>query len=184
MTEESLFTRLGEVELEASPYTSTRVMARYDELQRQNKRLVWWRSLALGSSMALIVFTVTTLIVPQFFNSKHLASGVIDQAFSLHVDTDPAIAERTEYALVELPEGLAFYSDKFPEVASRKSLMIPRAVMENAESIPLTLKGSRKGDQRVFVTYYDSEHQSRCPLRRELRLPRGSRKESDAPQFS
>ena len=148
-----VFDQLSQVPLRANPYLATRVMT---ELQARNRNrgLRFWKTLAVGSSAvsaALVVaFVMLSLRGPAF-------EAFVDRPFVVKMEVTDLRNHPIAKAEIQLPDGVYFDLDQFPELRNERSLTLRWRNQGTSEFIPFVLTSNVEGVKRVTVKFYDEQ---------------------------
>jgi hypothetical protein len=62
----------------------------------------------------------------------------------------------TNFASIELPEGVYFYSEKFPEVRNERKLEFAFQSIKSTQ-LPFVIHSDSKGEKEITLTFFDKE---------------------------
>jgi hypothetical protein len=141
---------------EPSPYLKTRVLAQLRE-RRQAGRLKIWKTLAFLSPVA------SMLVVAGFW-----FAGLQGAAYSAHVGDRVLVRVEVEqlqnqgvrFAEVELPAGVYFYSERYPELKEKRSVVLAWNDQMDVSNLPVVIQGQATGSKQIKIRFQDSEHRT------------------------
>ncbi len=143
---------LKSVELNPSPYMKTRVLAHVRERAHARKVRIWkWFGILSPIASMMIVAGFFYLTQPNFkaeINQPILVSVEVKQVNTLHA----------ELAEISLPDGVFFYSKKYPELKEKRTLTVSAEAFANG-SLPLVIKSENTGKKSIKVQFKDNNNQ-------------------------
>lgn len=148
----ALLGRLRDTETaEPSPYLKTRVLARVREEKRKASRVRQWLWGFCGATATGAVAMIAWIQV-----SSPTFKAVAHQPVAVRVDMKDLGGKNIARATVELPEGVQFFSKKFPEIAAKTSLDLPVAAAPHA--LPIVIQADEAGMKSVKVRFFNEEN--------------------------
>ena len=149
------------VNVEASPFLKTRVMARIKESQKRNGALKLWKILS-GGLATLSAVLLVLLVSPLNRHTEDTAlNAQVGKTVVLRIDADDVLMsiQDVTFAEVELPDGMKFESKRFPQVAQQNTL---RLRLENSQQqlgyLPIPIRAHSDGIKTVQIRYLNSEY--------------------------
>jgi len=94
--------------------------------------------------------------------------AAIDTPFVVRVDVEELKAYQIARAEIELPHGVFFYSQKYPEIQDQRSLALAWNAEINNTQLPFIIRSSETGSKIVTVRFFDFE--GRIVATRELKI--------------
>lgn len=150
--------KLRGLDLRPSPYMKTRVMALYREKQRKSQQIRFWRVFsALSGSIAAAVIVLALSPLNPFSASNGYYGATVNRQIAIRLDLS-AESEQVAYVEVTLPNGVEFYSKRFPELASQRMLTLPKP-QGAGESLPIVVLSNQAGIKDVTVKFLGSDKQ-------------------------
>jgi|SRR5579885_3196532 len=145
-----------------SPYMRTRLLAMIREKKSESRRLRFWRIWGLSGGMAaaalLVVFAIRASAPASYFG------GTVNRDMAIRLDLS-AEAPQVAFIEINLPEGVQFFSKSYPELASRRVLLLEKPA---GSSLPIVVRSADSGVRDVKVKFLDSE--KRVVAMRTLRI--------------
>ena len=143
-------------------FLKTRVLSHLKVQDRLKDKLRFWQRVGALSSIALMV--VLGIV---FFYEKPLPvyQATADEPFVVKIEVSPNYKEQIEYARIELPNGVSFYSNRYPELSEKRSLEL---AWQGSEDFPFVIKSSLVGTQKVKVKFFGKD--SKIIFERELNI--------------
>lgn len=143
----TLFSQLREMEVEASPYLKTRVLAHLDEQKKIRRSLLFWKLLSAGSVMSVVIVGFLALGLYQ----KAPSDGVTKQAYVIHLDFNQADKNLVAHAEVELPQDVHFVSSN-KAIQEERKLKLPVQVKEAGRGkLPFVVTSEFSGEKEIKV---------------------------------
>ncbi len=145
--------RLENHKLDVPAFLETRVLSEYRSNQKHSHQLFVWKSIALTLSLLIIAFV-------GFYQIQYHSTfqAIAFQPIELQIDLKEARSSKIAYALVELPDGVQFYSKKFPEVGNKKSLKFNLAKkIDKFDYYSIVVHSNSVGLKKIKVHFFDSE---------------------------
>lgn len=135
----------------APPFLAQRVLATHRE--RQSARGVRiWRYFAVAASACSLVLAIL-LLMP-----SHTFSAHINQPVAVRLEVKEISHEEVAQIEIQLPEGVAFYSEKYPELKTQRTLAM-NWTPNGTDSLPFIIQADRAGVMAVKVRFYNGAHQ-------------------------
>jgi hypothetical protein len=148
----NLFQKAREIELEPSPYFETRVLASCRLFQRQQSHIMKWRFFGLVSSCAAALLLI--LFLSQTENGVFKAN--IHKAVAVRVTVEQAPDQMVAFAQVDLPEGVYFYSKRYPGLREQRRMRLPAELFSKQKELPFVVMAENSGKKTVRVSFFDS----------------------------
>ena len=152
-------------EFEVSPYMKTRVLAALAERHSKSSSLIFWKRLALLTS-GVFLFTLAFNTYWVFQNPTYEAH--IGQAFLVRIELKDLKKYQISEARIELPAGVQFYSEMYPELENQTSLVLNLQDTPSATYIPFIVKASEMGTKALQVKFFNQNRESVAT--RELKI--------------
>lgn len=144
---ESIFARLKGLEIEASPYLKTKVLAHLNEEKKHKSSLLFWKLLSVGSLCSLILLGFISV---DLFQNSH-SDGAIKQAYVIHIDFNQSDKEQVVRAEVELPSDVHFASSN-NTIREERKLKLPVAVKSLGKGkLPFVVTSDSSGEKQIKV---------------------------------
>lgn len=144
-----IFEDAEKISLSPTPYLKTRILAevRSSELEANGKS---WKRWAIVSPVAVAVILLITFLLwtPAFKVS-------INQHVLVKVEVKQIKDLKVAYAEIELPEGVAFYSDRYPEMNSQRILTLGWSPSPAKSHLPFIIQSSTPGTKTIRVKFFD-----------------------------
>ncbi|NIS37623.1 hypothetical protein GWN26_00270 [Candidatus Saccharibacteria bacterium] len=151
-----------------SPFLKTRVLALYRERVKSRRGLLFWRLATfsgVGFGMAAIAFL---LIVRGPLSSS--STGLPDTQFKALVGQPMAIqlkpagvgmSSNDAFRRVEvlLPDGVRFYSLKYPQISKWKQISLEREKLAEKAKFPVIIRSDTAGTKTIKVRFVNVEGQ-------------------------
>jgi hypothetical protein len=160
LTEQNVKRVLGQARRaapEPSPYLKTRILAELRS-RGQDRRLRIWKFVALGSGAfsALIVASL-------FLVSKHSTEGSyvaqVNERVLIRVEVERFQGQGVKFAEVELPAGVNFYSEKYPELKDLRSVTLAWNENMNVSRLPVVIQATETGSKKIRIRFLGGEHE-------------------------
>jgi hypothetical protein len=146
-----VFDGLRALPIEADPYLDTRVLAQLRERKRSGHSLAWWRRLAIGSS-AVSAVALALLVV--WFVRGTTYEAFVDQPFVVRIELKDLNQDKIAKARIELPEGVYFDIEQYPELKDQKTLTL-HWTKRDSEVFPFVLSATEAGVKTVKVKFFN-----------------------------
>lgn len=146
---EKVYQSLRQLPYEASPHLETRVLALMRERKAPRQALTWWKSLAIGAS-AFSVLAVAVMGYWMFRGTTYEA--FVDQPFVVRIELKTLDQSQIAKARIELPEGVFFDIDEFPELREQRVLSL-RWTKRDTGVFPFVLSASEAGLKTITVRF-------------------------------
>jgi len=147
-----VFDGLRQMPLEPDPFLETRVLAQLRERRGHGTSLAWWRRLAIGAS-AFSVLAVTLLVMRNVSGSSYEA--FVDQPFVVRIEMKTLNQEKIAKARIELPPGVHFDIEDYPELKAQAQLTLHWTKQEAGGVFPFVLSATEAGAKTVKVKFFD-----------------------------
>lgn len=135
----------------ATPYLETRVMARLRERYLQRQKLRFWQRVGATS---LGVALVLAMVISLQINSPAFHKGIAGKATLVQVEVSDFRSEGVAYAEVVLPDGVVFYSKKYPNLVTQRKLKVQW--QETLANLPFVIRGDETGKHYIKVRFFDT----------------------------
>ncbi len=116
--------------------------------------LTAWFNVGLATACSILI----GFFVIQNASNKSFSVAGLDRPLLIRVEIpteqDLSKSEATFFAMVELPEGMEFYSGRFPEIRNQRSLRVDLASLSEKD-FPVLVKGTSLGKREVTVRFFD-----------------------------
>jgi len=148
---DQIFQKVGR--LEAPDFLEARVFAQWRGRQEASARI--WKRLALVSS-ALGFGAVGVLIgvicwTPDF-------RAFVDQPFAVRIELKKLPTDQIKLVKIELPQGVEFYVEKYPQIREQHSLSLRWTKEMNRSVLPIVLRGAEQGKKIIRVRFLDEDN--------------------------
>lgn len=151
----AVFEKLKGVELEASPYLETRVLAQWRERGQGMKRFLFWRNAAVASGFLCVAMAFAFL-----FQMKRGSdfTAFVDRPFVVRVSVSDLKEAKIARAEIVLPEGVFFDIEDYPELRAQRTLSLKWSPDSRKELVPFVLNSTQGGARTVTVRFYDEQN--------------------------
>lgn len=141
-----ILSALSNQNTEAPPYIKSRVLSTLKSNQHA-RQMKFWKWFGILSP------TVSAIAIGVFFVfSSPVFEAETNQPVMVKVELKKMSELQVEFAEIELPEGVYFYSSKFPEIRSQRKVRVAANVILSDE-LPLVIKSEVKGKQTIKVQF-------------------------------
>lgn len=163
----------SETELSVSPFFKARVMATVRAIERKPRfaklfefglvrRFLFMRSHFVYGAAAVLVVGLGGLGFSIFkkFQNTLLENGFSVAAYqpvSLRLDTKKLVPKGITHAVIQLPDGVSFYSAKFPAIQEQDHIKLPVPQSELSSTVPVVIQASMTGVKWVRVKFVDEQ---------------------------
>ncbi len=150
----TVFNGLRQLPHEAEPYLETRVLAQLRERRKHGNSLVWWKRLAIGTS-AFSALAVALLVV--WFVRGTTYEAFVDQPFVVRIELKDLNQEKIAKARIELPPGVRFDIEQYPELKDAKTLTLHWTKQDSTGVFPFVLSATEAGLKTVKVKFFNAK---------------------------
>jgi hypothetical protein len=143
--------------LQAPPFLKTRVLAHWREKEARARNLRWWQrvaatSLALSLSLVLWVTLRSGSSVQSF-------QATANQPVAVKVEMHELKMAEVAQVEIELPEGVQFFSLKYPDLQSHRKLSLAWNPTLDSASLPFVIQSSLVGKRAVKVRFLNGKNE-------------------------
>lgn len=147
----SMFLKVGNSQLEPSPFLKTRVLIHVKEGQKHQKTVRFWQFFSASSFAVMLLigfYAIHTL------NSVK-NNGIANQAYVIHVEFNQDDLSKVAKAEVMLPEEVNFMSSK-GKVHSQRQMTLPVQIKTAGRGkLPFVVSSSVEGEKNIRVRLLD-----------------------------
>lgn len=151
---QKILNRLQSVSFQADPHLEMRVLARLGERRKKKLLFYWWRNLAIGGFTCSAAMVALLLIV--LFRTTEYEAFVY-QPFVVRIEVSDLKKVVIARAQIELPEGVYFDIDEYPELRNQRLLTVYWKNQGENHLFPMVLKATEEGTKAVLIRFFD-EH--------------------------
>jgi hypothetical protein len=134
-----------------SPFLDTRVLARLRE-NAQRATLRRWRRWAIVSPLA-----AAALVLSIFLYRPAEFQAPVNTSVLIRVEVEELRGSAISYAEIELPDGVIFYSERYPELAGEREIRLAWFDRYEEDSLPIVVRASKPGLKRVKLRFLDQD---------------------------
>ncbi len=161
-TSKDLMRPAAKLAVSAPPFLAQRILAQLETNKQQRKQVTWWRWAALLSpavSLVLVLGLLNFNLSTQDPLSHEEANftALTDRAYAVRVELEEVETIGAQRVQILLPEGVAFFSRDYPELAEKNSLELELDPSLNLEALPFVISSSHEGIKRVLIRFFDSD---------------------------
>lgn len=128
----------------SAPFMKTRVLAILEE-RKNAKKMLFWKWIGFLSPVASVVaFVLFTYVSTPTFTADIMQPVMVKVELKQASDIEVAFAE------IELPEGVFFYSAKFPELKDKRSIRVAWSALK-ANELPLVVSSNHTGKKTIQI---------------------------------
>ncbi|HLE10358.1 MAG: hypothetical protein A2504_04325 [Bdellovibrionales bacterium RIFOXYD12_FULL_39_22] len=133
------------------PYMKTRILARFREKkQKTGGVLMLWKQIALsGAALAIVIVFGLRFFADDFIRAN------LNTPLAVKVEIGELKKANVAYAEIVLPDGVVFYSKKFPELNKESSLVLDWEVAVRNGHLPFIIEGIGEGNKVIVLKFYD-----------------------------
>jgi hypothetical protein len=147
-----VFNEARQMDLHPSPYMKTRILAELRDRKSRKQSVNLWKRVAAGCfAMALGLLIWTSTMKSTAFEA------VVNQPYVVRVEMAELQTELIAGAEIELPDGVYFYSEAYPELKEKRNLDLAWNGNLNKPVLPFVINGEHKGIKEVKVKFFDRE---------------------------
>ncbi len=139
---------------EPSPYLKTRILAEYRS-RRQEQRIRWWKFLTLGSAAASAMVVAGLFLITQ---PKGAYVAQVDEKVLIRVEVEKLQGTGVKFAEVDLPDGVHFYSEKYPELKDLRSVTLAWNENMDMSRLPVVIQASEAGAKKIRIRFLNNDH--------------------------
>jgi hypothetical protein len=152
--------RLKSVELEPSPFLSTRIQANLRATSQPAPPQWSWKSWKTTLSLSVAFSVALVLLVALVQGPKLLQSNVnsyaLGKPYLIRVDVRELDPDEVAYAEIEIKgESAQFKSKAFEQLAEVKKITVNGEIFKNKQYLPIVVEGIKKGKSEVSVNFFD-----------------------------
>jgi hypothetical protein len=135
-----------------TPYLKTRVLARLREQKSRSHafKWKWFAALSSASTLGLLAFFL--------LNSNPDFTARSGQPVLVKVELQNLNVTTVAYAEIELPEGVHFYSGKYPEMNGKRSLTLAWDSSFDQGKLPFVVKSDEAGSRKIHIFLKDGNN--------------------------
>jgi len=133
----------------------TRILAELRERQGKRK-LNFWKALAFASP-ALSLALVAGFWYAGLQNSANYSAHVGDHVL-VRVEVEQLKDQGVRFAEIELPAGVSFYSERYPELKERRTVVLAWNDQMDVSHLPVVIQSQAAGAKQIKIRFQDSEH--------------------------
>lgn len=137
-----------------SPFLATRVLAELKE-RRLNRRLRFWKIFGVVSpamSLALLL-----LVWAQLDSQVTMYDAKVGSPYVVRIEMAELDPRKIAQAEIILPEGVHFFSEKYPEIREKRQLSLQWNGQFEQAHFPFVITGKRDGTKKVKVRFYGED---------------------------
>lgn len=154
---QEIFRKTKEIEIPAPPFMKTRIMASVMSSKKRKRALVFWRSLAVVSFSML--FVVTSLFLYRGEDAYDAYSAFVNRPVAIKVEMQVLEENAIVAAVIDLPEGVTFYSKKHPSIDGKRYLKLAFKDGFKKPHLPFVVKSDDSGTREISVRFYDKNNE-------------------------
>jgi hypothetical protein len=143
---------IGSDAIQPPPYMKTRILARFRELNRKAGVLMWKKLIFAGAALAILVVFGLKIFVYDF------TSANIGVPLAVKIEVNELKNSQIAFAEIVLPDGVMFYSQKFPEFREKRSLTLDWEIAVKNGHLPFVIEGGSAGRKVIVVRFFDLEN--------------------------
>lgn len=156
-TSQDIFKQVKDIEIEPSVYMKPRILARLNEISPSRFSLFFWKMLGLSSS-AVALGLALFVTISHYLPSENPAFKALTHEL-LAVKIDVYQAESVARMDIILPDGVQFYSEKFPQLNELSQLSLAVNEQMSLKGLPIVVKGQTEGVKRLTIHFYNAKHE-------------------------
>jgi hypothetical protein len=101
----------------------------------------------------MMVFVVSLT----FFHAapKDTYSALTGKPFVVRLELEQLRREHVDYASIELPAGVYFHSDKYPDIKTQNRLEVAVAELGDLEKLPFVIRSDDGGTKQITISLFD-----------------------------
>lgn len=146
-----LFDAADEALPEPSPFLKTRILASLMEAETR-ATLRRWRRWAILSPLAAAALVLCILVYrPAEFRAP------VNTNILIRVEVEELRGSAVAYAEIELPDGVTFYSEKYPELKKARAIRLAWLDGYEADTLPIVVQASMPGLKPVKFRFLDRD---------------------------
>lgn len=139
-----------ELKAEPSPYLKYRVLNQCRELKRRSRWLKAWQwSTATTLAMGLLGWALLLKSPSASFQAA------LHRPQLVRMEVTDLAKEQLARAQIELPHGVYFYSEEFPDLEKQRRISFEWSVGEEAEHLPFVVTAKETGVKTIKVKFFD-----------------------------
>jgi hypothetical protein len=142
---------------EPSPYLKTRILAELRS-RNQERTVRIWKFLALGSGAFSALIVASLFMISKSNEGTYVAQ--VDERVLIRVEVQKFEGQKdVRFAEVDLPAGVHFYSEKYPELKEQRSVTLAWNNDMNLTRLPVVIQASESGSKKIRIRFLGSEHE-------------------------
>ena len=141
---------------EPSPYLKTRVLAELRS-RNQERKLRVWKFLALGSGAFSALIVASLFLVSKSAKDGSYVAQVNERVL-IRVEVEKLQGQGVKFAEVELPKGVQFYSERYPELKDLRSVTLAWNESMDLSRLPVVIQATEAGSKKIRIRFLGSDH--------------------------
>jgi hypothetical protein len=141
-----------ELSPEPSPYLRTRVLATLRE--RAQQQSLWkWKAIAFLSPALSLVLAAAFFWVGTQRSTSELYSARVNERVLVRVEIERLQTEGVRFAEVELPAGVSFYSERYPDLKDKRTLTVALSPDMDISHLPVVIQSGSEGSKKIKIRF-------------------------------
>jgi hypothetical protein len=142
---------------EPPPYLKTRVLAELRSRQQDSRLRVWkFFAIASGAFSVLIVSSLALMSSRTSQDGSYVAQ--VNDHVLIRVEVEKLQGQGVKFAEVELPPGVTFYSERYPELKDLRSVTLAWNEKMDVSRLPVVIQSSETGSKKIRIRFLGSDH--------------------------
>lgn len=143
--------RKGMKEIPLSPFAAQRVMhILHSEEKRARQTSFWWKIFAVASGgVGVVTSVILFMATPQL-------SAIMGVPILMEVSLRSADSYEIAMTEIQLPPGVTFYSQIYPELNKQKKLQVPTKLTGTQYQLPVVIRSQIEGAKEILVRFMDA----------------------------
>jgi hypothetical protein len=150
---QALFRKASAEPLDEPEFLKTRVLAELRGRRRGAGKARFWQTCAMATSLLSVLFMLRLVTASR----DQVYTASVGQPFAVRVEMEELRGKGVDSATIELPSGVRFYSEQYPEIGQMNHLEVAVDDSNNRTHLPFVIQGDGRGVKQITLRFFDKD---------------------------
>jgi hypothetical protein len=150
--QDNVFQRVEGVYFPTPQHLATRVSAHFADRTRAKRKLRIWQLLAVCQGAAFVLFLAFWTVQN---SERKVLTAAVGEPYMVYVPLTGDWRPQLDRVEISLPEGMKFYSKKFPGIQEKRTLTLSLNSLRDSQNLPFAITSEIKGKHAVSLRFFD-----------------------------